>query len=162
MEIFFSEMAVLPCEIGTVWQGRVHWPQSRQRCACSMCLKWCVDSKSRRHSGLYCDGEMKFGYLITHLWISDTQCNGATHTHQQWKKFKTSQSNRKFMAALFWDRKGSLLVNILPRGATINAAAYCEMLKKLCRAIQNKRRGMLMRGVCLLHNNACPHTARAM
>jgi hypothetical protein len=26
---------------------------------------------------------MKLGYLITHLRISDNQCNGATHTHQQ-------------------------------------------------------------------------------
>jgi hypothetical protein len=24
---------------------------------------------------------MKLGYLITHLRISDNQCNGATHTH---------------------------------------------------------------------------------
>jgi hypothetical protein len=29
MQRFFSEMAVLLCEIGTVWQGWVHWLQSR-------------------------------------------------------------------------------------------------------------------------------------
>jgi hypothetical protein len=34
--IFFSQMPVLPCERGTVWQGRVHQSQSWQRCACSV------------------------------------------------------------------------------------------------------------------------------
>jgi hypothetical protein len=43
--------------------------------------------------------------------------------------------------------EGALLIKFLPRGDAINAAAYCETLKKLRRAIQNKRRGMLMRGV---------------
>jgi hypothetical protein len=34
-------------------------------------------------------------------------------------------------------------------------------LEKLCRAIQNKRRGMLTRGVVMIHDNACPYTAAA-
>jgi histone-lysine N-methyltransferase SETMAR len=34
-------------------------------------------------------------------------------------------------------------------------------LKKLCRAIWNKRRGMLSRGVVMIHENAHPHTAAA-
>jgi hypothetical protein len=47
------------------------------------------------------------------------------------------------MATIFWDRKVPLFINFLPQGYIMNAAAYCEMLKKLCWAIQNKRRGML-------------------
>jgi len=35
-----------------------------------------------------------------------------------------------------------------------------RFLKKLRRAIQNRRRGMLTNGVCLLHDNARPHVAR--
>jgi hypothetical protein len=97
--------------------------------------------------------EMKLGYLITHLRISDNQCNDATHSPRA-KKFKTSSSNRNIMATIFWDRKG-------PRRDATNAGAYCETLKKLRRAIPNKRRGMVTRGVCLLHDNACPHNARA-
>jgi hypothetical protein len=77
------------------------------------------------------------------------------------KKFETSPSNQKIMATIFWDRKGPPLVNLLPPGDTINAAAYCETLEKLCRATQNKWRRMLTSGVCLLHDNTCPHTARA-
>jgi histone-lysine N-methyltransferase SETMAR len=38
---------------------------------------------------------------------------------------------------------------------------YCDTLKKLCRANQRKRRGMLSRGVVMLHDNACQHTATA-
>jgi hypothetical protein len=54
-----------------------------------------------------------------------------------------------------------LVVESLPQGSTINAGVYCDTLKKLLRAIQNKRRGMLSRGVVMLHDNAGPHTAPA-
>jgi hypothetical protein len=75
------------------------------------------------------------------------------------EKLRTSTSTSKIMATVFWVRMGPLLVDFLPRGDTINAAAYCETLKRLRPAIHNKRRGMLTRGVCLLHDNARPHTA---
>lgn len=77
------------------------------------------------------------------------------------KKFKVVKSTRKIMASVFWDQKGILLIDFLPQGETINANRYCETLKKLRRAIQNKRRGMLTSGVCLLHDNARPHVARS-
>ncbi|GFU62633.1 histone-lysine N-methyltransferase SETMAR [Trichonephila clavipes] len=66
---------------------------------------------------------------------------------------------RKIMCTVFWDSKGILLIDFLPRGQTINAAVYCETLRKLRRAIQNKRRGFLSKGVVFLHDNARPHTA---
>jgi hypothetical protein len=47
----------------------------------------------------------------------------------------------------FWDSKRVLLVEFLPQGSTINAGVYCDTLKKLRCAIQNKRHGMLSRGV---------------
>ncbi|KAJ4439580.1 hypothetical protein ANN_07707 [Periplaneta americana] len=75
-------------------------------------------------------------------------------------KFKQTLSVRKVMCTVFWDRKGILLIDFLPRGETVNADRYCETLRKLRRAIQNKRRGMLTAGVVLLNDNARPHTAR--
>ncbi|KAJ4435424.1 hypothetical protein ANN_18039 [Periplaneta americana] len=75
-------------------------------------------------------------------------------------KFKQTLSVRKVMCTVFWDRKGILLIDFLPRGETVNADRYCETLRKLRRAIRNKRRGMLTAGVVLLHDNARPHTAR--
>jgi len=54
------------------------------------------------------------------------------HTHSpRTKKFKTSISVKKFKASVFWDRKGILLVDFMPPGATINAAAYCDTLTRL-------------------------------
>lgn len=74
------------------------------------------------------------------------------------KKFKQTMSTRKIMCTVFWDRKGVLLIEFLPRGETINRETYCQTLKKLRRAIQNKRRGMLTDRVVLLHDNVRPHT----
>ena len=82
------------------------------------------------------------------------------HTHSpRTKKFKTSISAKKKLAFVFWGRKDILLVDFMPRGAAINAAAYCDTFTRLRTAMQNKRRGMLSRGVCLLHDNARPHSA---
>ena len=54
-----------------------------------------------------------------------------------------------------------LQVEFMPQGTTINSAVYCETLKRLRRAIQNKRRGILTSGIVLIHDNACPHSAAA-
>ena len=62
------------------------------------------------------------------------------------------------MVYVFQDRKGILLIESLPQGKTFEAARYCETLNKLWRAIQNKRRGMLTKRMCLFHDNASPHT----
>ncbi|GBO45772.1 hypothetical protein AVEN_28188-1 [Araneus ventricosus] len=63
------------------------------------------------------------------------------------------------MVTVFWDAQGILLIEFMTRGTTINSEVYCRMLKKLKRAIQNERRGLLSSGVVLLHDNARPHTA---
>jgi hypothetical protein len=61
------------------------------------------------------------------------------------------------MAAVFWGRKGVMIVEFMQQGATITSKVYCETLKKLRRAIQN-RRGVPTSGIVPLHDNACPHT----
>jgi len=63
------------------------------------------------------------------------------------------------MCTVFWDRQGVLLVEFLPQGRKINSTVYCEMLKKLRHAIQNKRRGMLSATILSLHDNARLHSA---
>lgn len=75
------------------------------------------------------------------------------------RKFICKPSSKKLMATVFWDRKGVLLVDFMVQGTTITSEVYRETLKKLRRAIQNKRRGLLSSGVVLLHDNARPHTA---
>jgi hypothetical protein len=51
------------------------------------------------------------------------------------------------------------MVEFMQQGTTIKSEVYCETSKKLQRAIQNKRRGILAFSVVLLHDNARPHTA---
>ena len=57
------------------------------------------------------------------------------------------------------DRQGVLLVGFWPQDKKINSAVYCGAPKKLRRAIQNKRLGMLSATVLLLRYNARPHSA---
>ncbi|GFV13250.1 histone-lysine N-methyltransferase SETMAR [Trichonephila clavipes] len=75
------------------------------------------------------------------------------------KKCKNSISAETIMASVFCDTQSSPLLECMPLGTTIKAAAYFNSLKRLRRTIQNKRRGMLTNGVRLLHDNARPHTA---
>jgi [histone H3]-lysine36 N-dimethyltransferase SETMAR len=74
-------------------------------------------------------------------------------------KVKRSRSVRKFMATVFWDMQGILLLKWLPEGSTINSTYYCDILSELKEQIKCKRRGKWSRGVCLLHDNARPHTS---
>jgi len=100
-------------------------------------------------------------FVFYHTSESKQQSLQWRHTHSpRTKKFKTSISVKKIKASVFWDRKGILLVDLhLPSGATINAAAYCDTLTRVRLAIPKKWRGMLSRGVCLLHDNERPHSA---
>jgi histone-lysine N-methyltransferase SETMAR len=82
-----------------------------------------------------------------------------THSPNKPRKFKQLLANRKLMATVFWDRKGLLFIKFMEPQTTITSETYCETLKKLRRAIENKRRGMLTSGVVLLHDNAHPHRA---
>lgn len=75
------------------------------------------------------------------------------------KKFKLSPSAGKVMLTVFWDSRGVLLLDFLPKGETINSARYQETLKKLARSIRLKRPDL--QDVILHHDNARPHTANA-
>ena len=88
---------------------------------------------------------------------SKQQCLHWKHTGSpKRKKLKQTFSTRKIMCTVFWDRH-VLLIEFLPQGTTINSAVYCETLKKLRCAIQNKRRRMLSATTLLFHDNTRPH-----
>jgi transposase len=63
------------------------------------------------------------------------------------------------METLFLDRKGVMVVEFMQQRTTITSDVYCETLKELCRAVQNKRHVILISGVVLLHDNVHLHTA---
>ena len=55
---------------------------------------------------------------------------------------------------------GPILEHYQDRGSIVNSARYSEMLiDRLKPEIRSKRRGQLSKGIVLLHDNACPHTA---
>ncbi len=75
-------------------------------------------------------------------------------------KTKTKTSAGKVMMTLFFDVRGPLLIEWMPKGTTINAPRYVDTLMQLHKNIKNRRRGKLSAGVVLLHDNAKPHTAK--
>lgn len=78
-----------------------------------------------------------------HSWIKTTDyCVKAYHIAIDEKK-QINIDNWKIHVHGVWDRQVVLLVDFLPRGKTINSNTYCLTIKKLRRAIQNKRRDML-------------------
>jgi hypothetical protein len=101
---------------------------------------------------------MKRGFHFRMLKPNSSQSNGCTHIHQtSWKSLnRRCLPARKVMATVFWDKK------FMQQETTIVSQVHCETLKENAfrsRVIQNKRSGMLISSVALLHDNACPHRA---
>jgi hypothetical protein len=98
---------------------------------------------------------MKLGYLITHLRISDSQCNGATHTDQQGKNSKHHHQTEKS-----WQPSGTgrdHFSSIFCLEETLSMlAAYCETLKKLSGSSKEAERNA--DGRSLLTAQQCPST----
>ena len=74
------------------------------------------------------------------------------------QKVRVQRSAGKVMFIFFWDYNRPILEHYIPTGSTVTSATYSVLLKP---AIRQKRRGLLTTGVCLLHENAKPHTATA-
>ena len=70
------------------------------------------------------------------------------------KKFKTQPSAGKVMATVFWDPKGVIMLDFLPKRSTITGVYYANLLDQLRTAIREKRRGKLSKGVLLQRDNA--------
>jgi hypothetical protein len=67
------------------------------------------------------------------------------------------------MLTIFWDSQGPILETYLEGGTTVTSATYCDMLQGgLKPAVCYERRGRLLEGILLLHDNACPHTTARM
>ena len=131
-----------------------------QKTAFFMCfdISDALSQGRRRHVEPCYDRRRDMG-VPYHTWIKQQSLDWKHTGSPKRKKFKQTFSTRNILCTVFWDRQGVLLVEFLPQGTTINSAVYCETLKKLRRAIQNKMRGMLSATILLLHDNARPHSA---
>ena len=75
------------------------------------------------------------------------------------KKFKTQPPAGKVMATIFWEAKGVIMSNVLPKRSTITGVYYANLLDQLRTAICEKRRGKLSK-VLLQQDNARVHTCK--
>ena len=73
---------------------------------------------------------------------------------------KTQPSAGKVMATVFWDAKGVIMLDFLPKRSTITGVYYANLLDQLRTAIPEKRRGKLSKGVLLQQDNARVHTCK--
>jgi histone-lysine N-methyltransferase SETMAR len=62
------------------------------------------------------------------------------------------------MLCIWWDMEGVIHYELRERNLTVAAERYCQQLRHLEKAIQQKRPGR-RHGVILQHDNARPHTA---
>jgi histone-lysine N-methyltransferase SETMAR len=67
----------------------------------------------------------------------------------------------KFLASVFWDQDGILLIDYLQKDQTINAEYYLSLLVQLKDTLKEKRRGKVTKGVLFLHDSASAHGALA-
>lgn len=72
------------------------------------------------------------------------------------KKMRSSSSHRRvMMLSVFWDRHGIIMTDFAPKGTTINAQYYSNLV----RCARKKRRKQKNTPLWLLHDNAPVHTA---
>ena len=64
------------------------------------------------------------------------------------KKFRVQKLAGKFLASIFWDQDGILLIDYLPKGHPINAECYSSLLLQLKDILKENVAGMLPRRSC--------------
>ena len=62
------------------------------------------------------------------------------------------------MATVFWDCHGIVLIDYLPKGATVSGAYYSNLLDRVSTRLRAFRPGLSRKKLLLLHDNASPHT----
>ena len=64
------------------------------------------------------------------------------------------------MATVFWDAKGVIMLDFLPKRSTIIGVYYANLLDQLRITIREKCRGKLSKGVLLQEDNAAVHICK--
>ena len=64
------------------------------------------------------------------------------------------------MATVFWDAKGVIMLDFLPKRSTITGVYYANLLDQLRTPIREKHRDKLSKGVLLQQDNARVHTCK--
>jgi len=89
---------------------------------------------------------MKHGFIAQHLKPKKASMLWKHPSHHTAKAFKEMPSE-KYTVTLFWDQRGTLLVNFLDHGNTLTLEYCCDTLKKSEQAICCKMSGLSCQGV---------------
>ncbi len=98
---------------------------------------------------------MKCGYTILHPKPNNGVCTVVHLGEALCKKAKDMSSVGKVMGTVFWDQKGILLCEYMPKGMMINGATHQNILTKLRAAIWCKMPG-LTKGSCCCTRTCIP------
>ena len=91
-----------------------------------------------------------FSYLFwVHCYEPENKAQWVGPGSPRQKKFKTQPSAGKVMATVFWDAKGVIMLDFLPKRSTITRVYYANLLDQLRTAIREKRRDKFSKGVLL-------------
>ena len=93
---------------------------------------------------------MRLGFIIMSQRENKTQnrqCVGSGSPRPQ--KVKTQPSAGKVIPTVFWDAKGVIMFDFLPKRSTITGVYYANLLDQLRTAVREKRRRKLSKGVLL-------------
>ena len=93
---------------------------------------------------------------------SNNQMSGGVAAQFAPQKFRMQKSTGNFLASIFWDQDGILLVDYLPKDQTINAEYYSSLLVQMKGILKEKLRGKVTKGVLFLHDNAPVHRPLAI
>jgi len=92
---------------------------------------------------------------------SKNHWSGGIAAHPAPKTFRVQKSAGKFLASIFWDQDGILLIDYLQKGRTTNAEYYLSPLVQLKDILNEIRQRKLTKLVLFLHDNAPAHRALA-
>jgi hypothetical protein len=85
--------------------------------------------------------------------------SGSLHPAPQ--KLRVQKSPGKFLASIFWDQDGIILIDYLPKGQTINAEYYLSLLVQLKDILKEKLWRNITKGILFLHDNSPAHRTLA-
>ena len=86
---------------------------------------------------------------VDETWVHYYEPENKAQSRPRPKKFKTQPSAGKVMATVFWDSKGVIMLDFLPKRSTITGVYYANLLDQLRTTICEKRRSKPSKGVLL-------------
>jgi [histone H3]-lysine36 N-dimethyltransferase SETMAR len=78
---------------------------------------------------------------------------------QAMRNIKEDLHPRKKMLCVWWNIEGVIHWELLPQNETINAETYCDQLRRVCQAA-NQKYPKRKHSIILQHDNARPHVAK--